>query len=692
MKHPRTATGIVKRHPDGFGFLVPDDNKIPDVYVPRHEMKGVMTNDKVRARLMPEAGGKRLRGGGLEVLTRSFRTLTGKVEQTPQATFVMRDTSLTWGQDAELSVPFGMSLRAGEWVIARIQSYPDEPAGLTAEVVSILGKDLLAQMDSVRMVHAYNIPHEFSAACLHEAGLLPGEVTAEDRRGRRDLRSLHLVTIDGKTAKDFDDAVYVESLREGFRLIVAIADVSHYVKPGTALDRDAYERGNSTYFPNFVAPMLPEKLSNELCSLKPQVDRLCLVADVKLNFRGEKISAEFYEAVMHSKARVTYGQAQEIVDGVDVPELRHVAKDILRAADLAKILMSKRFREGSLDLDIPETQVEIDESGEPVDIQRSERLFAHRLIEELMLLANVAVAEFFREHDVEAIYRVHEPPKSEALEMLVRFLGAFGYKRGVAGDQLQKKLMRALEHFAGTPKEAIVNILTLRSMSQAKYSADNIGHFGLAFADYTHFTSPIRRYPDLIVHRLLKSKILSPRQYPTISRADIQTAGQWLSATEQRSVKAERQIVSIKKARLMQRHLGEEFDGFVSSVTKFGIFVLLRQFEVDGLVRAMDLGHEEFDFDDKTLRLVGRNSGRAYCLGDSVKVQVARVDVEQGQVDFALPHVPRASETRGDKGHVNRKSESRAHPSRDHAEKRGPHAKDRGRFRKARFRKPRRKN
>lgn len=630
----RRVNGLVKRHPDGYGFLVPDEKGIPDLYIPKHLMNGVMTNDRIQAKVQPD--GARYRGDGVEVIGRETKQVTGKLKMKDKSRGFLKDESLGWGEDLKVAWSPDKKVKDGDFVLVKITSYPESVRGFQGEIELVLGDIEDPQNDNLRVLASHHIPYEFSAETKREAAALGHEVSAKDMEGRTNLQDRNFITIDGKTAKDFDDAILVEKENSGFRLWVAIADVSHYVKPGTAIDQDAYKRGTSTYFPNFVAPMLPEALSNELCSLKPNVPRLALVAEMSISHEGGLQASKFYEAVINSKARVTYGEAQEVIEGAEAPRLAHVRKDILLAADLARILMKRRFADGSLNLEIPETIIELDESGMPVDILRSERLFAHKLIEELMLIANVALARAFMERNMPAIYRIHEPPKLEAMENLQQYLTNFGYNKPLSGKGLQKKITEAIEKFSGTPQESIISILVLRSMNQAKYAAGNVGHFGLGFANYTHFTSPIRRYPDLIVHRLIKSTFASNKGYKPIPLGDLETAGTMLSASEQRSVKAERQIQAIKKARLMHKHLGKEFDGIISSVAKFGIFVLLKQFEIDGLVKVEELGMEHFEFDEKLLVLVGRNSGFRYELGDTVKVQVVAADIQNGRIDFAL--------------------------------------------------------
>ncbi|MBX7230503.1 MAG: ribonuclease R [Bdellovibrionales bacterium] len=631
---PLIIVGSVKRHPDGFGFLIPDDSQIVDVYIPRHEMDGIMANDRIEVKAIPEAGGPRLRGQVLKLVERFAKKVSGIYEDIKNNKGIIRDHSFAWGSDLWVKNPNRLKVKNGDWVSVTIESYPDSALGFGGNLSAVIGDPAKPINDSMRVLHSHNIPHEFSQSTLKEVHQFADHVTDHDRKGRHDLTQLSFITIDGKTAKDFDDAIYVESHPQGFKLWVAIADVSHYVKPNTSLDKEAYERGTSTYFPNFVSPMLPQKLSDELCSLKPQVDRLALVAEMELSFQGELIQTNFYEAVINSKARVTYGEAQEVLDGFTPETLRTVVPVIKKARDLAKILMAKRFRQGSLNLELPEIEIEVDNSGQPIDILQSERLFSHKLIEELMLIANVAVAQKFSQNKVPALYRIHDSPDPKAIKTLESYLKLLGSKKKFnTGSALQKQLTQALQDFSGHPQEHILNILTLRSMAQACYSQHNLGHFGLGFSDYVHFTSPIRRFPDLIIHRQLKG-LLGIKDYGLRSEEDLSGCGAFLSACEQRSVKAERQIHSIKKARFMAQFIGQSFPGLITSATKFGVFVVLRQFEVDGLIKLENLPGDRYEFDEKNIVLVGKKSGHVLRIGDPITVIVAAANPDEGRIDF----------------------------------------------------------
>lgn len=632
----KTIFGTVKRHPDGFGFVLPVEEGVPDVFVSREDMTGVMSNDKVEVEVFKSAKSDKYYGKIVRITERAATRIVGRFEKLDNGDGRIVDGINQWGQS--IKIPFRSSRGAihGDLVAAEIVQYPMNGQEFTGRVIEIIGDVDDPLNDIKRVLHLQKIPKEFPPPALREADLLPSHVLDKEIAGRRDLRDIPLITIDGVTAKDFDDAVYVNTNSKGFHLWVAIADVSHYVRTGTALDDSAYERGTSVYFPNFVVPMLPEKISNELCSLKPNVDRLCFVCEMQISFQGEVETSEVYEAVMHSQARVTYGEAQDILDENTEHKKPEVTKNIRAAADLAKVLMARRFREGSLEINVGETQVVVDEAGNPTDIIRSQRVFSHRLIEELMLIANVSVAKILHKAQIPALYRIHETPDKEDIERLQRFLHGFGSTKKIQIKDLQKKLTKSLQDFENKPEGIVLNIMTLRSMKQAKYSQENIGHFGLGFEYYTHFTSPIRRYPDLIVHRLLKSLKINSYRKEQMSPERVTSAGTFLSACEQRAVKSERMLVSIKKARFMHQHLGEVFEGVVSSVVRFGIFVLLKQFDVDGLVKVENLGKDQFEFDEENLLLRGKKSGLMFRIGDSIKVQVAQTNIIEGQIDFVL--------------------------------------------------------
>lgn len=644
------VTGTVKRHPDGFGFLIPEDASLPDIYISRQYMAGVMTNDRVeaevfRARPMDRgsSGADRLFGEVKRVISRAHARIIGRYLPVDRRYGVIQDDGRGWGMDLRIATEDSMGAHEGDWVAVEIVDYASNDRPLTGRVIRILGDVEDPLNDVIRVIHEKGIPDEFSFSARREAAALGTEVRETDMQGREDLRDIALITIDGATARDFDDAVYVETQNNGFRVVVAIADVSSYVKPGSSIDEDAYARGTSTYFPNFVVPMLPEELSNELCSLKPEVNRLCFACEMHLDFQGAIREYRFFEAVMRSKARVTYGEAQEVIDGEPSSRLKAVegvCENILRCADLAKILMAKRFREGSLDLNVPETQVVVDNAGETIDVVRTERLFAHRLIEELMLLTNIATARFFEDNRIHGIYRIHEEPDPENIKtvekMLWNLLGPSRGGRLGPGVGLQKKLTKALQAAADTPGGQVLNVLTLRAMNQAKYSSENVGHFGLGFSHYSHFTSPIRRYPDLIAHRLIKAVLYPRYRNQGMEVEEIQSAATHLSSCEQRSVKAERAVISIKKARFIRRYIGEVLEGSVTSIAKFGIFVTLREFEIDGLVKLESLGPDRWVFDDQNMRLYGRRTGRVFKLGDVLRVQVQASDLGTGKIDFGL--------------------------------------------------------
>lgn len=629
----QVVRGRVKRHPDGFGFLIPEKRGIEDVYIPRHEMRGIMSHDIIDVSIN-KGRDDRLSGQVLEIVRRSTRNIVGRFQKLNKKFGILVDEEQSWGEDLKIPLDYSDGAQSNEIVAVEVTQFPDNERKLLGKVVSKFGFDFAAHQDIERVIIDHSLPRTFSKATEKWSRSLPKTVDPEEWAGREDLRKVALVTVDGQTAKDFDDAIFVEKNREGFRCIVAIADVSHYVPPESPVDKDAYDRGTSVYFPHFVSPMLPEVLSNNLCSLVPAQDRLCFACEFNVSRSGELGSFRFFEAVMHSAGRLTYADAQEVVEGETDHFDKVIVESILAAADLAKLSHGRRLEEGSLDLNISEPQIVVNAKGQVTDVMKSERLFAHQIIEELMLLTNVAAARFLKKNNLPGVFRVHDDPPSDALENLRRVLWNFGYTVDFKAGQFQKILSKVLRDFRQHPSGLALQMMVLRSMAQAAYSHKSTGHFGLNFKDYSHFTSPIRRYPDLLVHRIMKSKLYSHR-YPLVETDEsLSEKTVLLSACEQRGVKAERQLVSIKKARYMHERLGEEFDAIVTSVVRFGVFVTVEADAIDGLINLERLGGGKTEFDNESFTL--QVGGTKFSLGQILRVRVESADIENGRVDFGL--------------------------------------------------------
>lgn len=623
--------GFIKRHPDGYAFFISKNDSQSDVFIAADDLNGAMSNDLVEIKIFGQPRGEKPRGRVENIIERHFTTVVGRLD--PDGShFIVKDLSYAWGENLLIPNNHVGVAKPGELVLVEILSYPGTKKGFVGKVLTSLGQPSDPAIDVKRVAMTQGLPMEFQTQSIKEVERFGLEIPASEIKKRKDLRSLPLITIDGATAKDFDDAVYVESKGNNFRLVVAIADVSFYVQPGMSVDAEGYERGTSTYFPNFVIPMLPEGLSNELCSLKPDVDRLAMVADMIIDPTGRFLNYEFYEGVIRSHGRLTYGDVQRILDGAEVKKFEHHRERLKLAEKLANILKDKRFKEGSLDLDIPEVLVEVDEQGQAVDIHLSERIFAHRLIEEFMLKANIAVAEFIDKKNKPQIYRIHEEPDILALDTFMRFFNQFTGFKYQSPDP--SEICEVLSTMEGKEKN-ILQTLFLRSMRQAKYSPEQVGHFGLAFSHYAHFTSPIRRYPDLITHRILKS-IVKGTGAVNYTETELEEKAEFLSACEQRSVKAERKVKSIKKARFAEKLLGQEFEGSLTSVARFGVFVTLDQYPIEGMIRIGDLGNDYFVYDEEQMCLVGQRSSKQFKLGDRVKVTVTQVNTEDGFIDLTL--------------------------------------------------------
>ncbi len=633
--------GRVEGHPDGYGFLVRDEEG-PDLFLGPKEMDKALHGDRVMARIVGMDRRGRPEGKIVEVLERANHRVVGRVHNEHGVLFVVAENRRI-SQDILLAPGAKPKAVAGQVVVAEIIEQPSKHSQPIGKVVEVLGNYADQGMEIEIALRKHELPFEFSKEALAEAKKLPDAVRKGDWKWeggvREDIRHLPLVTIDGETAKDFDDAVYCEREgkdgKGGFRLIVAIADVSHYVRAEQSLDRDAYERGNSVYFPRRVIPMLPEKISNGLCSLNPQVERLCMVCDMAIAANGVIKRYRFYPAVMYSHARLTYNQVAEALYGeksVSAGRLEALLPHLKNLDALYRVLVKARWARGAIDFETVETQMIFDDQGKIARIVPVSRNDAHRIIEECMLAANVCASDFLHENEHAALYRIHEGPTPEKLEKLREFLKEFGLQLAGGDEPHAKDYAKLLEKVKDRPDMQLLQTVMLRSLQQAVYSPDNVGHFGLAYESYTHFTSPIRRYPDLLIHRAIKA-VLQRTQYRPGKWDEI---GIRCSQTERRADEATRDVESWLKCYYMQDRIGEEFAGSVSSATSFGIFVALDDVFVEGLVHISELGSDYFHYDSAKHQLVGERTGRRFRLSDRVRVQLVRVDMESSKIDFRL--------------------------------------------------------
>ena len=685
--------GSVQGHRDGHGYVLRDDGQ-PDIFLPPNEMRAVLHKDRVRARIVRQDRRGRPEGRVVEILERPAQPIIGRLLQ-ESGVWIVAPEDKRYGQDILIPGDALGSAKPGQVVVVELTEPPalfGQPVGRITEV---LGEVDDPGMEIEIAVRKYGVPHEFSEDCLAEAGALPDHVRAQDKRQRIDLTDVPLVTIDGEDARDFDDAVYCEPAKvgrgKGWRLLVAIADVSHYVQTGSAIDVDAYDRATSVYFPRRVIPMLPEKLSNGLCSLNPDVERLCMVCDMLINAKGEVHAYQFYPAVMFSHARFTYTEVAAILANTRGPEAakrQERVGDLLNLHDAYRALLLARRERGAVDFETTETQIVCDENGRIEKIVPRTRNDAHKLIEEAMLAANVCSADFIAQGKQHGLYRVHEGPTPEKQDILRNYLKAMAVGMTISDNPKPSEFQAIAEATKDRPDAQQIHTMLLRSMQQAIYTPINNGHFGLAFDAYTHFTSPIRRYPDLLVHRVIKailgntkyrlpmlptpgeaheklSKRLANRVPPpgTAPRkketgaalAETQSweaAGLHCSANERRADEASRDVEAWLKCKYMREHLGEEYGGVVSSATSFGIFVTLDAMYVEGLVHITELGGEYFKFDEARQELRGERSGLRYAIGTRVRVQVSRVDLDGRRIDFLLvnegePSAARSSRAKG---------------------------------------------
>ncbi|WP_119287123.1 ribonuclease R [Azohydromonas sediminis] len=657
--------GIVQGHRDGHGFVVRDDG--PDVYLSPQEMRAVLHRDRVRVRIVRYDRKGRPEGRVLDIVERRKAPIIGRLLH-EGGVWVVAPEDRRYGQDILIPKNAIANAQPGQVVAVELTEPPSMFSQPVGRVTEVLGDIDDPGMEIEIAVRKYEVPHRFSPEAIAQAAALPDKIRPIDRRHRIDLTDVPLVTIDGEDARDFDDAVYCEphksgrgkSAFNGWRLVVAIADVSHYVKPGEPLDRDAYERATSVYFPRRVIPMLPEKLSNGLCSLNPHEDRLAMVCDMLVDTAGEITAYQFYPAVICSHARLTYTEVAAILANTKGPEAARreaLVPHLVHLHEVYRALLKHRAKRGAVDFETTETQIVCDDNGRIEKIVPRVRTEAHRLIEEAMLAANVCAADFIARAEHPSLYRVHEGPTPEKRTTLQNYLRALGIGLGLSEEPTPGEFQAIAAATRDRPDAAQIHTMLLRSMQQAIYSGIKGSHFGLAYEAYTHFTSPIRRYPDLLIHRVLKALLHGKRYHlstgvvedaPKLRRggkapkASTQEAERWeavgvhCSANERRADEASRDVEAWLKCRYMRDRLGEEFSGTVSAVTSFGLFVTLDALYVDGLVHITELGGEYFRFDEARQELRGERTGIRYGVGTRVRVQVSRVDLDGRKIDFRL--------------------------------------------------------
>lgn len=629
--------GRVIGHPDGFGFLVPDEQD-DDLFLSPKQMRGVFHGDRALARVMGVDRRGRREGGIIEVLERNTTQVVGRLRiedgvgiLTPDNKRITHDI---------LVPPDGLDDACDDQIVlVRIRESASRTARLRGDVVEVLGEHMAPGMEIDIAIRAHGLPHEWPDEVTAAADELGAEVAERDKKDRLDLRDKPLVTIDGDDARDFDDALYCEPEGKGWRLWVAIADVSHYVEPEGALDREAHNRGTSVYFPDNVIPMLPEVLSNGLCSLNPDVDRLSLVCEMEIGARGALKSYRFHEGLIRSHARLIYEDVAAILDGDPGPRERyaHVVPHLETLYKVFRALHAARNRRGAIDFDSTETKILFGENRKIEKIVPTERTDAHRLVEECMIMANVAAARFLKKHKVPTLYRVHDQPPAEKIEELRDFLNGAGLSLGGGDEPSPRDFTEVLKAAKQRSDQQLIQTVLLRSLSQAVYAPELDGHFGLALDDYAHYTSPIRRYPDLLVHRGIRHVLRhGSRKGFRYSHSDMESLGEHCSMTERRADEATRDAVAWLKAEYMQDKVGETFQGVVSGVTGFGLFVEIKDVYIEGLVHVTSLDNDFYHFDPARHSLTGERGGRVFRIGDELTVQVVRVSLDDRKIDLAL--------------------------------------------------------
>ncbi|HEB74014.1 MAG TPA: ribonuclease R [Candidatus Desulfofervidus auxilii] len=627
------VVGHLSYHPDGYGFVIPEKEKKGDIFIKPRHLKKAMHGDRVIVRLDKRRRGRLAEGEIVRILERKNKYIVGIFETDGQVGFLIPEEQRF---ATEIVIPLSWAKKAGsgQMVVAEIVRFPNLHRGALAKIVEVLGDASLLSTQTQIVTYKYNLPQIFPEPALKEAEEAASQ--AVSLNSRTDLRRLTFFTIDGEKAKDFDDAVGIKKEKSGYRLYVSIADVAHYVPPHSVLDREAFLRGNSVYFPEQVLPMLPFSLSQGICSLNPKQDRLTITVEMRFTQHGEMVNYNIYQSVIQSKARLTYSQVQSVLDnrGSGIRSKRIIGA-LQLMAELAEILRQRRMKRGSLDFDLPEPKVILDLLGHTTDIIRAERLFSHKIIEEFMIATNETVAMHLTEQGWPMVYRVHDKPTEEKVVAFTKLIETLGYNFPLKKEYTPIDFQRLLEEVKGSPHEFLVNRLLLRSLKQARYSSYNTGHFGLASDCYTHFTSPIRRYADLVVHRILKKQLHYKRPQAKLIK-NLEGICEHISEKERIAMEAEREIIDRLRVQFMTNKIGEEYDGVISGVTGFGFFVELNSVFVEGLVRLSSLHDDYYFFDQRNFTLIGKRTRKSFRLGDKVRVRVIDVKPHRREIELHL--------------------------------------------------------